>query len=549
MGDCRIRIVIAKELLEDDMLKDKKADDKTSRIETAISLSIIHLYSADTTIIEVVEDIPELKMLYENSMMMNNNNNDNNKFKLWDCTLNPPRDISTWPIVEYPDKQGIKSITLHSAGCFPSGTWVVVSETASPSHILATQYDDAQYNKQENLTQKSTEATATQVRLVNKAKDDTNASSASSSSVPLPSQVLNSVAKRFDGTEDQKYDAEKSVQVRKLNHQEQQAKEEARNRKLDERISKLEEITSDKNQKVSTQVRRMLIKSRASGEKRLKMQDRLYFEMLVDDGESVKKEYRYFSPQDTISKIANTFFQSNDDGTKNSEILIRIQTVGSASYGRLPYTMRLYEAITGKFIVGEFDTLILRWYKDGDDPTPSVVEMQPTTDGDGEKVVLKEENTTDDKSNPVQESSAFSSEYIEDGALAAAIVALDEAKQKGKKAKKNTAAALKVRQMQMKSKAKGDAKRIKKMEDRFFLEVLVAESKEKISSLLTFSARTDKISRLVESVGISSDVDILVPLGEGSRFRLVHDTSISFNEAESSGVIECYGRIVVRPKG
>ena len=87
------------------------------------------------------------------------------------------------------------------------------------------------------------------------------------------------------------------------------------------------------------------------------------------------------------------------------------------------------------------------------------------------------------------------------------------------------------------------------MEDRFFLEVFSVETSEKMTSSFTFLARSDKIARLVETttVGVSSNVDILVPVGE-SKFRLVHDLSISFDEAESAGFLQCFGRIILKSR-
>ena len=102
----------------------------------------------------------------------------------------------------------------------------------------------------------------------------------------------------------------------------------------------------------------MLIKSRATGRESLKMQDRIYFECLVDDG-VLRKDYRFFSPQDTFAKIASSFTTK----ARNTEILVK-QSGMRTTYRRLPVVMRLYEAISQGFLTDQVDTMIIRCFDD-----------------------------------------------------------------------------------------------------------------------------------------------------------------------------------------
>jgi hypothetical protein len=138
---------------------------------------------------------------------------------------------------------------------------------------------------------------------------------------------------------------------------------------------------------------------------------------------------------------------------------------------------------------------------------------------------------------------------LEDKDLAKAIEAMDDASNKGKKPKKNSAAALKVRSMQIKSKAKGDAKRIPKLENRFFLEVIMIGNGGKATSSFHFLARTDPIERLLQTISSKSlptDVDFLVPK-EPKFFQTLQNTSMALVEAEEKELLKAFDRIIVRP--
>ena len=100
MGDCRIKVDIAKELVSQDQ------DSSTTRGST---ISVTHTCSADTTIREVCEAINALWDLINSDIPIG----------LWDCTLHPPKDISDWPKLTYPDVDGAEFKNMPQCWVFP----------------------------------------------------------------------------------------------------------------------------------------------------------------------------------------------------------------------------------------------------------------------------------------------------------------------------------------------------------------------------------------------------------------------------------------------
>jgi hypothetical protein len=536
MGGCRIRVLIAKELLPK---QESLHHDGANR-----TVSIVRMYTADTPVREVAEGTDLLWGLFSS----------NADFELWDCTYHPPKNITAWPVEAYPDLMGPKCKTLHDAGCFPSGTWLALPKGVHPDQFSTKDYDDVQYNNNQKLTE-------TQAAIPSNNKEAappvTFKDSALASSKPLPSQVMESVTKRFEEEDEEDAAEQKKAKiVRQQNKERKRKLQQERATKLDQRIQKLEEQSSEKNKKVSDQVRRMLVKSRATGNNNLKMQDRIYFQCLLDDGNEVIKEYRYVSPQDTFAKIASSF--PNSSGLTNSEVLVRQKSIEEDSpleYRRFPVAMRVYEAMSNKFLTDQVDTMIIRWYEDGDDATPSVLEKEI----DDSSVVVEDvemKDAADATQNPAVEIEAEALHHedtsmTEDVSLTESIKAMDDANSKGKKPKKNSAAAMKVRNMQIKSKAKGDAKRIPKVENRFFLEVVMIRNTGTATSSFQFLAKTDPIERLLQKVASKtppSEWDFLVPTSESNKYETISNTSMALAEAEENGILKSFERIILRSK-
>lgn len=498
---------------------------------TESDVSISQLYTSDTTVREIVESNKQLFSLYQTEL----------SFHLWDVTLSPPKDITRWPLEKFSELQGPESKTLHSAGWFPSGSLLVLPPNVLPSEYKAAEYDDSQYNKQEKVAPMETD-----IKPAMKFKDEKLANRK-----PLPSQVMESVVKRFGEDESAWYSSDAQA-LRRQNQEARKMLQKERAAKLDQRIKKLEENSVEKNKKVSDQVRLMLIKSRATGMKSLKQRDRLYFECMIDMNGEMTKTHRFFSPQDTFAKIAASFPAPTQPGFGNSEVIVKREAV----YLRFPVTMRVYEAIADGHLTDRLNFIVIRWYTDEEDPSPSIM----SKDEEREKMQTADSLGTDDNQTPAGEASMeegpvtqFSqSGAIADVALGKLLQDLDLTLSKGKKPKKSSAAAMKVRCMQIKSKAKGDAKRVPKMEDRFFLEVVTVSKAGEANSSYCFLSRKDKIERLLEVVATPTtnltELEFLVPSGKANQFTVIDDTSIELNGAEQKQLLKGFDRIILRQK-
>lgn len=501
-------------------------------------------FSADTTVSEVAETMIPPALRGRLDEMVN----------LWDCTTHPPKNISNWPVTRYADRAGPKSKTLFDAGWFPSGTWQVLPEGTTPSsgHI----HEDAQYNLP---TQVSTSTTAT-VQL----KD----AATGAPTTMKPSEVLQSVAERFP-QEDEEENIDKALQVRRQKRNERLAKEAVRHQKLEERLRRLQQASSNngKQKNVSRQVQKMLVKSRCTGSSSLKLQDRVYLHVVivgVEEQEEEKEEYRYFSQQDTVARIVAALAPPR----AQAELLVRWKATKEengkdATYRRLPIATRLYEAISQKFLE-EVDSVVIRCYNPSEEePTTSVLdEVQDELQGDGEadalpdKGEMKADDTTDatvsmeievlkkDESLTTEEEVAFQR-------LHKAISAHDEANQPSNKGKKKkSSASEKVRTMRIKSRAKGDTKRVPKIEDRFFMELVVAiddGTQCTVTLSHVFLAKRDAVGRILRdcvATPAGYNATILIPQ-EGVLYRKA-STDLTLQEAESNGILKCFGRMVIR---
>ncbi len=615
MGDCRIRVIIAKSLFDSlpgDLTPCLDGNDSSARVASnQKSVSFVRMYSADTTVREVVDENRLLRRLYFGDAPSSHMSSDETEttaqatpeFSLWDCTLNPPRDITSWPVQDYPDLQGAKSKTLHAAGLYPSGTWMVIPKGTAPntfSEYDSNKYVDVQYNSSHG-NKNDTSDTTKRVQF----NDPTLNINSSKNTIPLPSQVMETVSNRFaaeEREEEMRRMETSEASVTGLRRKTIAQKEVERAAKLDQRIAMLEEQSngkkSKKKKKVSDQVLRMLVKSRATGDKNLKDRDRLYFQCLIlvddttDTNESTadansSKEYRYFSPQDTFAKIANSFSNSRPNENKElfSEILCRRSagqtedaSTASSLYGRFSVTMRIYEAQSEGYLslsesISNYfdDMLIIRWYKDREDATPLIKDLatlsmnlsNETIDMDTSEnkddVVLEDAATATPASTPMavdekteaENNETDTSTTFEDPQLTVVIREMDVTDKTGPKngmSAKKSAAALKVRQMKMKSKAQGNKKL--KMEDRVFLEIVwISETGKKPICEPHFLSKNDPIERILKCVGngAANDWEFLVAQ-EDSRYRRIATTSILLKEADEQEILKSFDRIILRPR-
>ncbi|KAG7360902.1 hypothetical protein IV203_036001 [Nitzschia inconspicua] len=599
MGDCRIKIVIAKILIANtektttttttttptSTLSSSSNDFDTPISSTETTISFAAVFSSDTTIREVLEGNKRVWKL------INTTPKSSSTSRLWDCTVHPPVDISTWPRNDFPDLQGPKSKTLHSAGWFPSGTILVIPYGMKPYQYSDLQGDeDGQYNR----TTTSTTSTAAASGLVS-FKDPSLQDQSGNNAKPMPSQVMASVTNRFANDSSMTSIENPELQarlVRQRHRRELRRKERDRAAKLEARIARLEkqqqqQVSSQtKNKKVSEQVLKMLVKSRATGDKNLKLMDRMYFQCIVlndtpddadhDDNTTIK-EYRYFSPQDTFAKIAATFVQANSNNKKmHLEVLCRRKLrprhdeteFEQRVHRRFPMNMRVYEAVADGYLEDpsrqEVETLIVRIFDDNNEPTPSVLEDPNDDDGDDTMdIVVTADDVTKEQTSDSQSqtcSTTFDdgtnpqiwSEEFEDPALADVLEKWNETQGKSN-TRKSSAAVMKVQQMKMKSKSKGDTKRIPNMEDRFFLEAVMVMEKGPVASGYYFLANSDPIERILQYCATTGNDerenwDFIIPSVNNRCFRRLRTTSTTTQAAQDQGMLQSYGRLILKQK-
>lgn len=130
--------------------------------------------------------------------------------------------------------------------------------------------------------------------------------------------------------------------------------------------SATDKAKNKKPKKVSKQVQNMLMKSRSTGDKKLKLEERVYIEVLVfqdhdKDNSSKRMEsiYKYFSRSSNIGKAISTV---TGPASKNStaEFLISInQDTDSPLWMRLPSNMCFSEALQKNYLK-EFDRVVVR---------------------------------------------------------------------------------------------------------------------------------------------------------------------------------------------
>jgi hypothetical protein len=459
------------------------------------------------------------------------------------------------------------SKTLFDAGWFPSGSIQIVREGQDPRSTSVGHYEDSQYNlPSESSTQseKGQVSRQTRVQLVS----NTSGKSAASTStlLPAPSEVLHAVTKRFDRETEAAAD-QAAIQIRRQNKQDNAAKQADRFLKLEQRISELQDSSNSKNKKVSDQVRRMLIKSRATGRSDLKMQDRVYLHCMVDKDGSVKEDYRYFSLQDAIGRVLSAFAVPGLE----SELLIRTNarpaTADEApTFRRVPILIRLYEAIANQYLK-DTDTVVIRLYNPAqEDATIKSVEeevagqqdsMEAETTSNTEATVVSTKNITVSPETPSESTACL--ETVINERLTEAIQAMDDAMLDPKKKKKTSASALKVKQMQMKSRAAGDVKRIK-MEQRFFVELVTVVDDGATSSQCTansapvFVGQMDCFERLVQDCSKSPskatwEWELLVPScldAATASYRRICNAQMSFQEAERNHILASFDRLILR---
>jgi len=353
-----------------------------------------------------------------------------NQLHLYDITLHPYRNV-TPIILSQPDVSGVNSITLQNLGWYPSARLAVcyadddADDDDEDVRDLIGGYCGVDAEVGVDIGgdgddgAKPAAAPAMMVRLTGNVGGDGTDAGMGDGYRPKPSQIMASVTDRDVGGSasignDDDNDAANAHTERIRKATEQRQKEERRTARLDETIRRIDQRQDEKrkrsssssssNAKVSAQVKRMLIKSRAIGAKSLREEDRFYLEVVhVDDDRvgggkdddddnnnsdnpSHAPSYRYFSRVATAGQVASTASaprpmrgdKTTTTGTSTLvELLVKIPARGLGGgegdyyYRRLPNLMPLHQAEEGGFL-NQFDRVVVRAYGVNDDATCSI---------------------------------------------------------------------------------------------------------------------------------------------------------------------------------
>jgi hypothetical protein len=432
MGDSRISYTI---IFKDD-------SSSMERIKKSFSLS------ADSTLSEVISQInSNILPRIDNFSFQSNHNgkeredgndgNDGNdddatksnvKLNLYDCTTYPPKEITSL-VNQYTSSIGPKSITLQRLNWFPSAKLFIcqADDQHTISSILTSNVhllDEFEYNNpeirkeamagQEGGHQKQQQQQQGQSLDPNKDNQKVQLTgdlgtavkkTVGSSTKLLPSDVFKAVENRFDindGDNNNNNDDNKVTAA--MVKQQRRKKEENRRKLLDMRLEQLESKsakkssgsnsnnnkTAKKKKKVSDQVKKMLIKSRSEGNKKIRVEDRFYLDtvlldetkvdvndnddsngdsLLGDESKNVEQfmssSYMFFSRVATVGKVVSTRVGSlASSRDKGAELLVltSVDSTDSMVYRRLPPTLPLHEA-ESKGYFKNFGRVIVRIFK------------------------------------------------------------------------------------------------------------------------------------------------------------------------------------------
>jgi hypothetical protein len=186
-----------------------------------------------------------------------------------------------------------------------------------------------------------------------------------------PSDIFTAVSHRSDNYDDDNKQCGQREQSKPPPKKKRSEKQ--RTQRLDSLIQNLAQATTvGKKKRVSDKVRNMLIKSRAEGNKKIRMEDRFHLELLhlIDVEDSSTKNaasngtsYLFFSRVTTAGKVASSV-AGPIGNSKSVEFLVSfppgIDGV-TTTYRRLPNTMSLHEAQQAGYLQ-EFDMVVIRMF-------------------------------------------------------------------------------------------------------------------------------------------------------------------------------------------
>ncbi|KAK1746924.1 hypothetical protein QTG54_002268 [Skeletonema marinoi] len=542
MGSVTIHLLVEKSLKTDDV---PLPEDDDFHFE-----STSHILLADSSLVELM-DLVELK-----PTVCNNNKDKLQNVTILDLSYNPVKNISS--IVRMnTELSGPRSKTLHSMNWYPSGKLCILPLPASKSMVDNTNIEKGdEVMLQRFLTWQSRNVVHDEDFAYN---DPT-----------MQNQQYATANKKDETDNDDTHQEEQQGQTKPPRAKKKRS-EKQRTQRLDNIIQNLARTSKDgKKKRVSDKVRTMLIKSRADGNKKLRMEDRFHLELLclIDDGDNnmlasttaaskdnSASSYRFFSRVTTAGRVASSV--SGPIGKSMSvEFLVSLNNI----YRRLPNTMSLHDAQQGGWLQ-EFDTTVIRTFSlEQDCQSKSVLELESDADSDIGADAMQVEDIDLDASagaSPIDKQDVCNPESDkQDDHFQQRLHMVYNTTSADKSAKKKKPVSKQVQRMLIKSKSTGN-KGIKP-DDRVHLDIVIFndDGSEDISgacssSFRFFSKRTSieqLASTFQDKKGQTAEIFVAKPSATSSLGFAYHQlptANLTLEDALKNG-LEDFGRIIVR---
>jgi hypothetical protein len=580
--------------------------------------SVSHILSADSSLAELM-DLVVPKLLNADTTTLSKNDK-LQQLTILDLSYNPVKNISNI-CRDNTDTVGPKSKTLQSMNWYPSGkicflplpsTATITSTSASIKDIIE-KGDELMLQK--FLTWQSRNVVADEDFAYNdpniiqnqhhhnseKKKDDEGVqwtgvgadSTAATQQRLKPSEIFTAVSTRSDNDNDNEQHSKKPPAKKKRS-------EKQRSQRLDTLIQNLTAKSSSsssssskdgggKKKRVSDKVRTMLIKSRAEGNKKLRMEDRFHLELLqlIDNGEenddfiksndetTTTTSYKFFSRVTTAGRVASSV-AGTIGNRKSVEFLVSFppgntkDDTTNIKYRRLPNTMSLHDAQQAGFLQ-EFDVVVIRIFSiDRDDEfgqSKSVLDAESDVDSENndevdDDVVMQIESPSESSCAPMNKdtSSIEANEQDDDNRLQQRLhliyqTASFDDNQKSSKKKKPV--SKQVQAMLMKSKSTGN--KGVKPNDRVHFDTVIfrddgSEDRGACSSSFRFFSKRISVDELISTFQNEKDlqnVEIITSQSCSSSslgciYKKLTPSQATIEETVKLGLLVDFGRIIVR---
>ena len=607
MGSVTIHLLVEKSLKGGDSRIGDDADDFQFE-------SVSHILPADSSLAELM-DLVVLKLLNNDDDTTLSKNEKLEQLTILDLSYNPVKNISNTCRLKT-DITGPKSKTLHSMNWYPSGKICVLplpstTITSSSSSITDIEKGDElmlqkfltwqsrNVVKDEDFAYNDPNIIHTQHHNNPEKKTDHEGVQwtgvgADSTAAPQerlkPSEIFTAVSTRADNDNDHDIQQQNKNPPAKKKRSEKQ-----RSQQLDTLIQNLAAKSSSsskddggKKKRVSDKVRTMLIKSRAEGNKKLRMEDRFHLELLqlIDNGEEndddIKSSdetsatsYKFFSRVTTAGRVASSV-AGTIGNRKSVEFLVAFpprsmkDDTTNMKYRRLPNTMSLHDAQQAGWLQ-EFDVVVIRIFSLSNDEfgqSKSVLDAESDVDSDNnggadDDVVMQIETTSESSSTPMNKDTPNNEadEQDEDNRLQQRLHLIYQTAnfdEKQKSTKKKKPVSKQVQAMLMKSKSTGN-KGVKPNDRLHFDTVFYRDDGSEdiqgaCSSSFRFFSRRMSIDELISTFQNEKDmqnVEIITsqPCSSSSLgciYKKLTPSQATIEETVKQGLLEDFGRIIVR---